>query len=188
MGELNGASSFEDYLLAQSILTDVRRGAGLSQVAIADGATPLGRALVELGAHARVQVIAGVSEAGEAESLAALGAGSVIRCDDTNFVDQVMELTDGLGVDLVVDQVAGQEFDRNFDMLADFGDIVVTGWTHGDPPKLFETMWAKLDRCPCIQFWTLDRYISQPDRTQELHREVRDYLGARLPSQSETGA
>lgn len=188
MSELDGASDFEVYLLAQSILTDARKGAGFSSLVIADGATSLGLALAELGTKMDVRIFAGAYDADAEASLAALGVECVIRRDGTDFVDEVMRLTDGLGADLIVDQVTGPDFERNFDMLADFGDVLVTGWSDGDAPHLFETMWAKLDRCPCMQLWTLDRYRSLPERMEALQGEVRSYLGTRAPSHSEVKA
>lgn len=188
MSQLDGASDFEVYLLAQSILKDARNNSGFSSLAIADGTKSLGRALVELSARLDVRVMAGAQDAAAEAEFAALGVDCVIRSDRLDFVEEVMSLTDGQGVDLILDQVGGPGFERNFDMLADFGDIVVTGWADGDPPHLFETMWAKLDRCPCIQLWTLDRYRSLPERLEELRGEVRAYLGTRAGSHSETKA
>lgn len=188
MSQLDGASDFEVYLLAQSILKDARKNSGFSSLAIADGTKSLGRALVELSARLDVRVIVGAHDAAAEGELVALGVDCVIRIDSLDFVEEVMSLTDGQGVDLILDEVGGLGFERNFDMLADFGDILVTGWVDGDPPHLFETMWAKLDRCPCIQLWTLDRYRSLPKRLEELQAEVREYLGTGAGTHSEAKA
>lgn len=186
MGELSGAPAFDDYLLAHSILMDARAGIDFSTMAISDGATGLGCALVELGARAGVSTIVGAGSSVEEADLKARGATHVIRRDNVEFVPEVMRLTDDKGVELIVDQVAGADFVGNFDMVADFGDILVTGWSSGDPLQLFETMWAKLDRCPCVQLWTLDRYRSDPGQLAKLEQGVRA-LGNSAP-RSEIGA
>lgn len=188
MEALNGASAFEAYLLAQSILTDARAALKFSKMAVRDGATDLGRALIDLSVEAGVSVIAGAGSAAEEAKLKEAGAAYIIRHDAQNFVQEVMRLTDGQGVELIVDQVAGPDFAENFDMLADFGDVLITGWTDGDPQNLFETMWAKLDRCPSMQLWTLDRYGSQPDRIPELDQQIRAHLAMGSSSQAETRA
>lgn len=186
MGELSRVPGFDDYLLAHSILTDARTGIDFSTMAIANGATGLGLALVELSSEVGVLTIVGVQGPIEEADVRARGANHVIRRDTTEFVPEVMRITGEKGAELIVDQIAGENFASNFDMLADFGDILVTGWSAGDPAQLFETMWAKLDRCPCMQLWTLDRYRSDPDRLARLEHDVKA-LGKSTP-RSEVGA
>lgn len=188
MGELSGAPVFDDYLVAHSILTDARAELNFSSLAVPDGATGLGRALTEMGMLAGIPIIIGVDDAAGEEEARAMGATHIARRDKGAMAEQVIRLTDGKGADLVVDQVAGPDFAGMFEMVADFGNVLVTGWTAGDAPRLFETMWAALDRCPCMQIWTRDRYRSVPDRLNQLEREVATFLETRSRPLSDVGA
>ncbi len=169
----------ECYLLAHSILTDARSALGYSSLAIADGATGLGHALVKLGRQANVTTIAGAADEAERSSLSVLGATHVIQGDFQAFVRGVMDYTLGNGAEVIIDQQAGAGFRRQFEMIADFGNVLVTGWSAGDPPALFATLWAALDRCPCVQIWTLDRYRNRRDRLDILERDLRSLLEQR---------
>lgn len=176
MDDPDSVPTFDDYLLSRSILTDGRRGLNVSTLAIPDGATGLGLALVEMSARSGPMIIAGAHDAAEEARLRASGATHIIRRDATDFAAEVMRLTEGRGAELIVDQVAGPGFAGLFEMIADFGNLFVTGWRGGDAPKLFETLWAALDRCPCVQLWTLDRYRADPSRLAALQQEVAAFL------------
>lgn len=61
------------------------------------------------------------------------GAHAVINYRSEDFATRVLELTEGAGIDLILDAVTGQDFERNFDCLAAFGRIVVFGQASGAP-------------------------------------------------------
>jgi NADPH:quinone reductase-like Zn-dependent oxidoreductase len=188
MDRSRDAPRFDDYVLAQSIVSDARSALQFTTLAIPDGGTPLARAIVELSAALNLPTIAGAASADEQDRLASAGATHIIRRDKADFAEELKLFTDGRGADAVVDQAAGADFSRSFDLVADFGDILITGWTGGDAPNLFETMWAQLDHCPCIQIWTLDRYASKPGRLRQIDQEVRTFLADRPNPLSVTGA
>ena len=45
----------------------------------------------------------------------------------------ILEYTNGKGVDLIYDQLAGPQLQEKVDALADFGMIVLYNWLEGDP-------------------------------------------------------
>ena len=100
-------------------------------VLIHGGAGGVGTAAIQV-AHAvgaRVLVTAGSAE--RVESCLALGADAGIVHSTEDFVSRARELTDGRGVDLVLDVMGAAYLERNLAALADDGRLVVIGLQGG---------------------------------------------------------
>ena len=80
------------------------------------------------------RTIAVVSSAEKAEVATAAGATDVVLAD--GFKDAVKELTDGRGVDIVVDPVGGDRFTDSLRCLAPGGRLLVIGFTGGEIPTV----------------------------------------------------
>ena len=78
------------------------------------------------------RIIAVVSTEEKAEIATAAGATDVVLAD--GFKDAVKELTDGRGVDIVVDPVGGDRFTDSLRSLAPAGRLLVIGFTGGEIP------------------------------------------------------
>jgi NADPH2:quinone reductase len=72
-----------------------------------------------------------------------LGADVAIGYDDPSWPERVLELTEGRGVDVLVESIGGDVFEQNFSALADFGRYLVLGSTRGPgkpiPPRRLMT-------------------------------------------------
>lgn len=80
------------------------------------------------------RTIAVVSTEAKAEIARAAGASDVVLAD--GFRDAVKELTDGRGVDIVVDPVGGDRFTDSLRSLAVGGRLLVIGFTGGEIPTV----------------------------------------------------
>ncbi len=80
------------------------------------------------------RTIAVVSTPEKAEIATAAGATDVVLAD--GFKDTVKELTEGRGVDLVVDPVGGDRFTDSLRSLAPGGRLLVIGFTGGEIPTV----------------------------------------------------
>ena len=80
------------------------------------------------------RTIAVVSSEDKADVARAAGASDVVLAD--GFKDAVKELTDGRGVDIVVDPVGGDRFTDSLRSLAPGGRLLVIGFTGGDIPTV----------------------------------------------------
>ncbi len=80
------------------------------------------------------RTIAVVSTEEKAEIARAAGASDVVLAD--GFRDAVKELTDGRGVDIVVDPVGGDRFTDSLRSLAVGGRLLVIGFTGGEIPTV----------------------------------------------------
>ena len=67
----------------------------------------------------------------KASSLKALGADHVINTNDADWSEQVKTLTQGLGVDLIIDQVGSTLLEGNVDVLALKGRLITVGRNAG---------------------------------------------------------
>lgn len=80
-------------------------------------------------------VVIAVASSDEKDAVArAAGADHVIRPE--GFLPRVKELTDGRGVDMVVDPVGGDRFTDSLRALATDGRVLVLGFTAGDIPTV----------------------------------------------------
>jgi NADPH:quinone reductase len=80
------------------------------------------------------RTIAVVSSEDKAAVARAAGASDVVLAE--GFKDAVKELTDGRGVDIVLDPVGGDRFTDSLRSLAPGGRLLVVGFTGGDIPTV----------------------------------------------------
>jgi NADPH2:quinone reductase len=114
----------------------VRRGR-LSEgetVLVHGAAGGIGTAAVQLASALGNRVIAVTSSEAKIETARAAGATDVVLAE--GFRDQVKELTDGRGVDVVVDPVGGDRFTDSLRSLAVEGRLLVIGFTGGEIPTV----------------------------------------------------
>lgn len=99
--------------------------------------------LTQLARNRGARVIGTVGSAAKSEISLSLGAGPVIDRSRQDFVIEAMRLTDGRGVDLVIDSLGGDILERSFDGLRPFGRVINIGEVAGYPKfdiraKLYE--------------------------------------------------
>ncbi|PSP75442.1 NADPH:quinone reductase [Halobacteriales archaeon QS_1_68_20] len=94
----------------------------------------VGTAAVQLAAHEGTEVFGTASTAEKLDLAERLGVDHPINYTEEDFGERVDEITDGAGVDLVLDGVGGNVFDDSLDALAHFGRLVTIGVASGDPP------------------------------------------------------
>ena len=112
-------------------------------VLVHGGSSGIGTTAIQLARAFGARVFA---TAGSAEKCAAcerLGAERAINYREHDFVAAVRDLTNGAGVDLVLDMVGGEYLQRNIDALARDGRLVQIGTLGG--PK------AQINMVPVLQ-------------------------------------
>ena len=60
-----------------------------------------------------------------------IGADAAIGYDEPSWPAKVLELTDGHGVDVLIESIGGEVFEQNFEALATFGRYLLLGSTRG---------------------------------------------------------
>lgn len=134
VGFAAGACLPMNYLTAHFALA-VRGHLRAGQTVLVHGAAGgVGTACVQLAAALGARVIAVVSTEAKGEVARAAGAHEAVGVD--GFKDAARALTDGAGVDLVVDPVGGDRFTDSLRSLAPFGRVLVIGFTAGEIPTV----------------------------------------------------
>ncbi|MDX1698431.1 MAG: zinc-binding dehydrogenase, partial [Thiohalobacterales bacterium] len=93
-------------------------------VLIHAGAGGVGHVAIQLARSAGARVATTVSTADKAEFVLGLGAEKVIYYRQQDFVDEIMDWTDGAGVDVILDSLGGEVFHRSFAAARVYGQLV----------------------------------------------------------------
>ncbi len=106
-------------------------------VLIHGGASGIGTTATMLAkAFGAAQIITTVGNEEQRQASLALGADLAVNYQEQDFVEAVMEATDGKGVDVIVDIIAGDYVARNFQAAAMNGRIVQIGVIKGAAREL----------------------------------------------------
>jgi NADPH2:quinone reductase len=124
-----GAAVPLNYLTAHFALVE-RAGLRAGETVLVHGAAGgVGTATIQVARGLGARVIAVVSTQDKADLVRSLGADEVALLD--GFRDAVTSLTDGRGVDVVVDVVGGPSFTDSLRVLAAQGRLMVVGFAAG---------------------------------------------------------
>jgi len=106
----------------------------------------VGHAAVQIAAHAGCEVFATASSEAKLEHAADCGADHGINYERRSFPEAVRELTDGRGVDVVVDHVGEATYEGSLRCLRKGGRLVTCGATTGGNPDadLRRIFWNQL--------------------------------------------
>lgn len=120
------------HLLATS--AQVRPG---EHVLIHAAAGGIGHFAVQLArAMGAGQILATASSAAKLDVAQALGADTLINYTEPGWTEQVMQATEGKGVDVLLDMVGGQILIESLPLLAPFGRLIIYGAASGNIPAL----------------------------------------------------
>lgn len=129
-----GAALPMNYLTAQFALAtrgQLRKG---ETVLVHGAAGGVGTATLQVAKGYGARTIAVVSTQEKVETAHTAGADEVVLVD--GFLPAVKELTDGVGVDVVVDVVGGDLMTDSLRSLAPLGRLLVVGFTAGAIPEV----------------------------------------------------
>ncbi|MEF8773401.1 MAG: NADPH:quinone oxidoreductase family protein [Halobacteriales archaeon] len=135
----------------------------------------VGTAAVQLASAAGATVFGTASTAEKLELAERLGVEYPINYTEESFADRVAEITGGEGVDLVLDGVGGEVFDRSLDALAHFGRLVTIGVASGDPPAAPATK-LLMENKRVVGFHLGNALANDPGRILDAVPELTDSL------------
>ncbi|MFI6241868.1 NAD(P)H-quinone oxidoreductase [Micromonospora sp. NPDC050795] len=118
-----------------SNLVQVARLGGGDTLLVHGGGSGIGTFAIQFGAALGVTVLTTAREAKHAR-LRELGAAHVIDYQEQDFVEEVRRITDGRGVDVILDIMGGSYLGRNVSTLATGGRLVVIGMQGGRKAEL----------------------------------------------------
>ncbi|MVU77347.1 SDR family NAD(P)-dependent oxidoreductase [Nocardia sp. ET3-3] len=120
-------SSILPFLTAEFALTELARLQPGETVLIHGAAGGMGMAAVQVATRVGAQVIATAGTDERRAVARALGAHEVLNSRSISFVDEVLRLTDGRGVDVVYNSSPGEILQQNLRAAAEFGRIIEIG-------------------------------------------------------------
>ncbi len=131
--ELEGAAALSNYQVAWHLLHTATRGMAYTSVLATGAAGGIGTAVLQLAKAANKKIVCLVDTDEKASFVRSLGADEAInvRTDDTTA--RVREFTEGVGVDIILDSIGGEEFANHVERLAPFGLLVSYGRLAGRP-------------------------------------------------------
>ena len=107
---------------------------GSDRVLIQAGGSGVGVAAIQIAKHLGARVITTAGSDEKCRRLHDLGADETINYTRQDFVQEVNRLTGGRGVDLVLEMVGGEVFDKSLEVLAPGGRLVTIGRAGGPVP------------------------------------------------------
>jgi NADPH2:quinone reductase len=129
-----GAALPMNYLTAQFALATRGQLKEGETVLVHGAAGGVGTATIQVAKGYGARVIAVVSTEGKAQVARDAGADEAVLVD--GFLSSVKQLTDGRGVDVVVDVVGGDLMTDSLRALAPLGRVLVVGFTAGAIPEV----------------------------------------------------
>lgn len=121
----------------------------------------VGLCVTQIAINAGAKVIGTVGTPGKETKPLEYGAARVIITREADFVEEVLELTDGRGADLAIDSLGAGTLDRTFDAVRVFGHIINIGEAEGVPfPNIRERV---LPRSQSFTRFSLGHVREQPD-------------------------
>jgi NADPH:quinone reductase len=99
------------------------------------GSSGVGMAAIQIGKHLGAKVIATTSSDEKARRLRELGADTVIDYTKNDFVAEVARATGDCGVDVVLEMIGGDVYQKSTEVLAPGGRLVSIGGAFGKIPE-----------------------------------------------------
>ena len=154
-------------------LAPIRQG---ETVLIQAAASGVGTAAVQMAKAWGARVFATASNDEKLDLVKKLGADAVINYQKVDFVAEIMRLTDGVGVDRVLECVGGEVLTKSIDALAPGGRLMIYGRASGNLPAIMpEQLFAK-------NLHVVGLNIGGKPWTQAIHRAALDEILALVAS------
>lgn len=121
------APVFMNYVTAYHGLVEVGRLQRGERVLIHLASGGVGQAAISIARMVGAEIIATAGNANKRAYLKAQGIEHVFDSRSLDFADRVMEITNGAGVDVVLNSLAGEALRRSWDILAPYGRFIEIG-------------------------------------------------------------
>ncbi|RFO98270.1 NAD(P)H-quinone oxidoreductase [Rhodoferax lacus] len=125
LSDVEAASLPETFFTVWSNVFDRGRLAAGETLLVQGGTSGIGVTAIQLAKALGAKVIATAGSDAKCDAIRALGADHAINYKTQDFEAEVKRLTDGRGVDVVLDMVAGDYVARELNCLAEDGRLVI---------------------------------------------------------------
>lgn len=162
-----------NYVIAWSLMTQVL-GPGHGKTLYMKGAAgALGSAVVQMAPLAGYRVIASASTPEKCDYLRNIGATQVFCYKETPEREAVLAATNGIGADIILDQVAGPNMASQLAYLAPLGTILVYNYLGGaEHTGILEAMIAGMAKCQSVRVFSFHYNDDKPEALKLLREQV----------------
>ena len=162
-----------NYFIGYCLLHEAGRGTDGKSLYILGGAGGVGTALIKIALAEGWEVISAADTEEKCDHLRRLGTTHVFNCTECDEKEQIMQFTNGRGVDLVYDQWVGEKLYKELELLADFRMIIVYNWLDGEPKDSFYPhMIQNATKCTGVRIFSSHIYDNKPERMREIQKAV----------------
>lgn len=130
------ATVWHNYGTAYYALIEGARAQASETMFVSGAAGGIGLAVVDLGRHLGLRVIAGVGSDDKAALVRGYGASDVINYRREDLRERIKSITAGEGVDICFDNVGGTIFEQMARLMKWGGRLMPIGFTSGQVPSL----------------------------------------------------
>src|SRR5690606_898294 len=120
------------------------------------------------------KIIATASSAEKLEHAKAMGATHLVNYTNENWVEEVKNITDNKGVDLALEMVGGDVFNKTLKCLAPFGRLVIFGAASGEQAVFHPGQLMRKNQS-VIGFF-LPQIMRKPELFQKSFKELLAYM------------
>lgn len=167
------------YLTAFHMMHTVRHIQAGETILTYAAAGGVGTAVIQLAQITGARVIGLTSTAEKAKFISNMGCDHVINYKQENVVERVLEMTNGQGVDLILDSVAGAGFADNFKMMNTFGHLIWFGIAAGQPTtNLLSAIGDNPAKCHAVSMFHLYGVLNNPEMMKSSIKTLIGYLAS----------
>ena len=131
----NGGDRLAQLRHGYALVEGARAQAG-ETIFVSGAAGGIGLAVVDLGRHLGLRVIAGVGSDDKADLVRRYGASDVVNYRSEDLRQRIKSITSGEGVDICFDSVGGAVFEQMARLMKWGGRLMPIGFTSGQVPSL----------------------------------------------------
>lgn len=122
-----GAGVFVPYATAFRALFQKAKGEAGETVLVHGASGGVGIAAVQWAKNSRLKVIGTASSEEGKKLVENQGADLVLDHSDKNYFEEIKKITEGKGVEIILEMLANSNLQKDFEVLAMFGRVVVIG-------------------------------------------------------------
>jgi NADPH:quinone reductase len=146
------------------LLTDGNLKAG-EWLLVQGGSSGVGNAAIQMARHLDARVIATSGSEEKCRRLRQLGADVTIDASQTDFLPEVLRVTNTRGVDVVLEMIGGEVFQKSLQALAPGGRLVSIGGAFGAIPDPLPTL---SDERKATRFSITNYFKAKPEDFKQL--------------------
>lgn len=122
-----GAGVFVPFATAYRALFQKAKGTAGETVLVHGASGGVGVAAIQWAKNARLKIIGTASSVEGKRLVKEQGADFVVDHSDTNYLTEILNITDGKGVEIILEMLANVNLQKDFDVLARFGRVSIIG-------------------------------------------------------------